>query len=230
MHELTANTISLEDITEELVIEYLCVHKEFFQHHEDLLEQMYIPQACGPAISLIERQVERLREKNQQLQCEMLETVQIAKDNSRLFDATKALTLQLLSAATLREIIDILHNVLCHDFKADIIRIGLTQLPEDLNNYHGVFLFEREKHRSLKDLLKVESAVCKRLHKEHAHIVFAEDASEVGSSALVPLGRHAKFGVLVIGSRDKLHFHKDMDTLFLDYIGKIVGQLVSRYC
>ena len=231
MHDSsTVKNISLEDVTEELVIEYLCVDKTFFQRHEDLLEELYIPHSTGAAVSLIERQVERLREKNNQLQEEMVETLQIAKDNEKLFEATKALTLRLVPAASIQEIIDIVQETLRHDFKAEFSRIGLTYLPDDISSCPGVFLFDANQHRPLKEFIKTDHAVCKRLHKETANILFSEQAVDVGSSALVPLGPRAKYGILAIGSRDKSHFHKDMDTLFLDFIGKVVGQLISRFC
>jgi len=137
MHDASTTTISLKDISEDLVADYLRADKTFFERHDDVLAELSIPHQTGTAISLIERQVNSLREKNQQLQQEMRETLQIAKDNEHLFEVTKGLTLGLVSADSLQEIITVVHETLLHDFKAEFIRIGLTQLPEVLASYPG---------------------------------------------------------------------------------------------
>ena len=54
-------------ITRDNVARYLRTHSDFFKHHTDLIETLAIPHETGVAVSLVERQVELLRNKNKEL-------------------------------------------------------------------------------------------------------------------------------------------------------------------
>ena len=71
-------------IDAEGVAEYLEQNPGFFEQHADLLSDIKLQHGSGGAISLIERQVAVLREKNQALESNILQLVQIAQDNEVL--------------------------------------------------------------------------------------------------------------------------------------------------
>ena len=48
----------------EQVANYLQQHPAFFVDHQDLLGDLFLPHESGPAVSLVERQVSILRERN----------------------------------------------------------------------------------------------------------------------------------------------------------------------
>ena len=228
MSENNTASISLEDVTEDLVIEYLCTHPEFFQTHEDLLERLHIPHACGPATSLIERQVARLRQQNQSLQNNLFDTLQVAKDNEKLFELTKKLTIALLKSRDLKEALTLLHDMLHNSFDIDFVRIGVTDLPATMATPPDIFAFCEKTQPAIKEMLKINKTICKKLPAEQRLYFFADKMKQVRSSAIVVLGSQAQHGFLALGSVDKLKFHRDKDTLFLDYIGKTVGHLLQR--
>lgn len=220
--------LSVTDVTEDLIIEYLRSHPEFFTLNADLLEYLEIPHVCGKAISLIERQVLVLREKNQRLQQEMNETLLLAKKNMLLIEATKDLTLRILKATSLNAILDALHESLHYDFKIDLIQIGLADHFTFSNNTI-VSLYKRDQHPLLKDILKGNKITARRLSKEILYSLFKESAVEAKSTILIPLGRQGIFGYIALGSRNPKYFQKEIDILFLDHIGKILAQRLPYY-
>ena len=220
--------ISLEDVTEELVIEYLCTHPEFFTQNEDLLESLQITHPCGPAISLIERQVEILREKNYTLQQEMINTIHIARENAHLFDITKKLTLSLLRVKTHEDFVQTMSECVIKELHADILRIGLRDVPKAISGNRAVFRIKKQDNPVILDLLKGNQSVCKQFAREQRQYLFADQAKEVGSVAIIPLGHQGSLGLLAIGSHDRRRFHREMDTLFLDHIGKVCGEVLAK--
>ena len=57
-----------EQVSEEAVREYLEAHPDFFEHNKALLSQLELPHGAGGAVSLVERQVSVLRQKELKLQ------------------------------------------------------------------------------------------------------------------------------------------------------------------
>ena len=95
------STVSDPDapLTDERVLDYLKTDPEFFQRHAGLLSELKVSHESGRAVSLIERQVAILRERNMQMRRRMNELIQAAKDNDELFAKTRTLTLELLNVA-----------------------------------------------------------------------------------------------------------------------------------
>ena len=59
--------------------------------------------------------------------------------------------------------------------------------------------------------------------------LFGQCASEVGSVALVPLGKKSEIGFLAIGSIDSNRFHPGMSMDFLKRLGQLVAEALRRY-
>ena len=55
-------------LTDEEVIQFLSEDPDFFQRNPDFLQSLYIPHEKGTAISLVEKQINLLREKNAALE------------------------------------------------------------------------------------------------------------------------------------------------------------------
>jgi uncharacterized protein YigA (DUF484 family) len=59
--------------------------------------------------------------------------------------------------------------------------------------------------------------------------LFRDDAAEIGSVALVPLGKKSQIGFLAIGSSDADRFHPGMSIDFLARLGDLVAGALKRY-
>ena len=81
------------------VADYLAEHPDFFERHAGLLEQLRVPHRAGrAAVSLVERQVSVLQDKNRALERRLHDLVEVARFNSTLSDKIHALALRLLRA------------------------------------------------------------------------------------------------------------------------------------
>jgi uncharacterized protein YigA (DUF484 family) len=83
-------------LTDEEVISYLRLDPDFFQRHASLLSELNLPHESGAAVSLVERQVAILRERNMNMRRRMNELIEAAKENESLFEKIRSLTLELL--------------------------------------------------------------------------------------------------------------------------------------
>ena len=76
-------------------------HPDFFDRNEALLALLRLPHARGSStVSLMERQVEVLREKSQQLESKLAEFVAVARANEQLAEKIHRFTRRLLARAT----------------------------------------------------------------------------------------------------------------------------------
>ena len=65
----------------EIVAKYLRKEPNFLLEHPEILDQLNLPHESGQAVSLIEKQVQRLREQNRSLSRKLNQLVQVATDN-----------------------------------------------------------------------------------------------------------------------------------------------------
>ena len=109
----------------EQVAIYLQQHPEFFVHHQELLGDLFLPHESGPAVSLVERQVSILRERNIDMRNRLSKLLDNARENDKLFDKTKRLILSLLEGQDLGDIVDALHYSFDKDFNIHFTSLQL---------------------------------------------------------------------------------------------------------
>ena len=112
-------------IGEQGVTDYLRRHPEFFEDKPSLLADLRIPHHAGNAVSLVERQIQALRESNESRQAQLDALIQIARDNGALNYRLHQLTLQLMECDDLDSMLTIISNRLRKDFNADMVEICL---------------------------------------------------------------------------------------------------------
>ena len=220
---------------EKRVIEYLRSHPEFFASHGPLLAELTVPHASGEAVSLIERQVSVLRDQNRQLRRELMDLVQVARDNDRLNDRVRRLTLGLMQAQGLHRILQALHSSLGSDFDADAVALCLFAPITDgpPTGDHGIELQvmspDDESLAAFKSVIEAGKPVCGRLRPAQVHALFLDKASEVSSLAVIPLILEGSqcLGLLAVGSFEAERFHPAMGTMFLAHIGDITTQALQ---
>lgn len=213
------------------VSEFLSRHPDFFDTRPELLAELDLSHPSGTAVSLIERQVQVLRDQNGDLKKRLLELVEVARENDRLSERVHRLTLDLLDATSLVELIDRLEHSLRDEFVADAVVLHLPGLEESRQRETGARALHIDE--ALKALLPTplvdEKPQCGRLKREQAEFLFGEQAAAIESCAVIPLGEHASAGLLSIGSREINRFNPCMGTLFLSHLGALIARLLKRH-
>lgn len=203
------------------VLSWLADHPDLLIDHPELLDQLNLPHETG-TISLIERQVDRLRSSNRALEQKLAALTDIASENEQLIRRLHALSLALMSEASIEQCLRTLVDRLQTEFQADAVRIHLGLSIPDVDTVDAVVC-----HRDWNDpllQLKDRSRIrCGRLTREKLDALFGTPVSEsVKSAAVVPL---SGIGLLAIGSDSAERFHPDMGTLFLELLSET---LVTR--
>ncbi len=214
---MTKKTRSMKEI----VARFLRRNPDFLEQNSDLLKDLELSHASGPAVSLIEKQVRYLRTQNESLEQQLNQLVQVASDNEKLMSRLHALTLELMVMRDVSAFFDRLSEALLSEFNADIINITLFKLKIKAGPKTPIFHLQRDNPelQQFNDSLEKGVSVCGRLNRNKRDFLFESRAQWVQSTALVPLGDD---GMLAIGSSDPARFYPGMGTLFLDLLANVV--------
>ena len=217
-------------LSEEKVAEYLENHPHFFDNHPKALDALVLEHNVRPAVSLIERQVMMLREKNKHYEKRFRQLMIAARDNERLSKSMHRLALDLLGTENLDDTLASIHDEFRDELHADFVEVRILTKDESLvSSREGVFVAEEGEFTDLlASILNHNQASCECLTKEQLSAIFRENADEVASSALVPLGDVHAFALLALGSRDPKRFHAAMGTTFLSQIGELCAASLSQ--
>ena len=108
--------------------QYLQNHPDLFLQQPQLLELLELNASPEGTISLAQRQLQRLQEKNKQLNEQLHALIDNAHSNNELQQRVHALCLRLLDAPDLKSVIDALVKELKHEFSADDVALRLFYL------------------------------------------------------------------------------------------------------
>lgn len=223
-----------EEISEQTVHDYLEAHPDFFERHDDLLRRIELPHATSGAVSLVERQVSMLRQKEFRLQRQLKELISVARDNDLLAAKIHELTLQLFAANNLKTCVAAVEEAMRSGFGADHSILVLFSDPELFKDIEAGRFFvaikrDDESLAPFETFLNGKGPRCGQVRDAQKNFLFKGDAGEVGSVALVPLGKKSEIGFLAIGSHDADRFHPGMSIDFLARVGDLVAGAMKRY-
>ena len=223
-----------EQVSEQTIHDYLAAHPDFFERHATLLSTLNLPHASGGAVSLVERQVSVLRQKELKLERQLKELIQVARDNDVLSAKIHELVLQLLSASSLQDTVAAVEEALRSGFGADqavLVLFGDSGAFDDINvgRFFRVVGKDDDGLKPFSTFLNGTSARCGQIRDTQRDFLFKGEADEIGSAALVPLGEGSEIGFLAIGSVDRERFHPGMSIDFLTRLGDLVAGSLKRF-
>jgi hypothetical protein len=223
-----------EELSEQSIHDYLAAHPDFFERHSTLLSSLNLPHASGGAVSLVERQVAVLRQKDLKLERQLKDLIEVARANDLLGAKIHELTMQLLIANDLHKTIVVIEEAMRSGFDADHAVLVLFGDPEAFEDINAGRFFRAVKKNdpSLKPFgtfLGGTSPRCGKIRDSQREFLFHGDADEIGSAALVPLGDGAEIGFLAVGSVDGDRFHPGMSIDFLTRLGDLVAGSLKRF-
>jgi uncharacterized protein YigA (DUF484 family) len=217
----------LSHITEDDVADWLRVNPDFFERHQALLASLRLPHSTGgPAVSLVERQVAMLRQKNLKIERKFTDLVDVARANELLATKTHNLCLDLLAERGLVERIGIVESALRTSFNAEqavLVLFDAKITADEAGRFVRIASRNDEALAPFATFLASSTPRCGHIRDSQRDYLFGEDTVEIGSAALVPLGEKSATGFLAIGSRDADYFHPGKSLDFLGRLGELLG-------
>lgn len=212
---------------------YLEAHPEFFERNPALLQRLRVPDARGSrtTVSLLEKQVDVLREKNRMLERKLAEFIEVGRGNDQLAARIHRLTTRLVHARGLDRVVDAVEASMREDFDVQRCVLVLFREDEALAARESPFIrfAQREavEMRSFESLFAADRPRCGQVRDSQRNYLFGEDAVDVGSIALVPLGPGGGLGLLACGSSDAQRFNPTISTDFLTRIGELIAAALA---
>jgi len=215
----------LTDLDDETVREYLKNNHDFLDRNPDMLDYRHVPHASGSAISLVEKPVSVLRERNMEMRRRLTTLTSNARENDHLFEQTRKLVLQLLEAASVEELYASFMGAMRDDFE---VEFACMLLYGEHCSDDGCRFETRDSTRAeIGALFRGNKAVCGTLRSEELQFLFP-DCKGVGSAALVPLINDGEYGLIAVGSADANRYNTSIGTLFLTHIAEVMVRLLPR--
>ncbi len=225
--------IPVDEPDADVVAAYLQRHPDFLAQRPELLASLYVPHQPGSgAVSLVERQVQVLREHNERLERQLSQLLQTARENERVGNSLVGLGRGLLEADSLDAVLALVRDALLNEFSADVVWIRLIDTADGRSVARDPARFlapDAGELAPFAECLDKGRPVCGGLDHDRIAELFGVDVAELGSAAVVPLVAGRPLGVVALGSRDSRHFHPDMGTHFLAQLGELVTSGVSRH-
>ena len=103
-----AATADVTTLSDAAVAQYLEAFPEFFERNPALLQRLRLPdgRGSGTTVSLLEKQVDVLRERNRQLEKRLAEFIEVARGNDELAAKIHKLTTRLVHARGVDHVVD----------------------------------------------------------------------------------------------------------------------------
>ena len=225
----TAND-DIDEITSEQVADFLREHPDFFIEQEDVLCDLKLPHESGKAISLLERQVILLRQRGAEAREKLGTLLQNARNNDALFDTTSNLVLTLLRADSVTDAAQIALDLLGDHDNVDACELILSS---DFTGPLGNAVRSETANTlasQFPDVFRLEKTHCGQLTTDQLDFLFPNLSEGINSTALMPIVEGEEIiGLLALGNRQENFFNVSLDTLFLDYIGRVIAAILLRF-
>jgi len=204
---------------------FLQDHPGFFDEHADVFATMQVPHPHGSrAISLGERQILTLRERNRELEWRLNELVRNASANESIGSHLAKWCSRMLSENDAQRVPGEIALGLAEQFELNHVALRLWNLSELAPTGYGEPTSQDV--RTFTDSLKTPYCGTDTDFEAAGWL-----DSKPKSLALVPLRLEADgpaVGLLVLGSDDPERFTPEMGTAFLESIGQLASAALHR--
>ena len=194
---------------------FLLDNLDFFETRESLVSEMSFKHSSSSASSILERQVNKLREDHKSLINMLTSFMETASINEDLFNKSKNLTLQILESSTRKQIINKVENSFSKDFKVDkpLLKFYKNKKIDELEKLTGLSLHKGAIH-------------CGSLSSEKMNVLFNDN--KIGSMVVAVIVVGNEIGLLMLGSFDRSKYLGDEDTTFIEYIRDVLEKKLAK--
>lgn len=211
----------------EEVAKYLLDNPQFFEEHADFMSRMVIPHPHGGrTISITERQMLSLRDKNKQLDAKMNELLEYGEENDAISEKMHRLGVAMIAAASFQAVLHTLNFHLRDDFAIPHVALRLWDRPENT--------LELPEFADVSEELQVFAETlgqpfCGSTSGFETSSWFGDASKHVRSQALIAMRNGGgTIGMIALGSEDAQRFYAGMGTLYLERLGEMASAALAR--
>lgn len=229
---LGSAVLKQDAISIDQVCEYLECHPDFFAENADLLEQLRIPHQRGGAISLVERQMEMLRKRIRDQEARLAKLIENGRENEKLFQKTRALTLSLLDAGSLDEVSAAIEDGFRDHFDIDACSLILRaeQFGDSTGNVRTISEAQlAEQAPRIANLNKPQGGAFPEALMQFLFQLHETNMQSAMVAPVIESGPANRMGLLALGSCDRSRFSESLGTDFLNYVVEVLARALAPY-
>lgn len=217
------------------VAHYLQNNPQFFEAYAEMMSEITIPHPYGGrTVSLSERQMLTLREKNKELEKKLHELLEFAKDNAALQHKVHQFTLTLFGTRDLMGLQDAITRNLREIFEVPHVALHVWKgLPPSAE----VLAFADQQaqpvcaHHAVHDTLNWFGEAAPHLRSfAYLPLRSPREGDAAGCPTASPLPSRSgeqSVGLLVLASEDAQRFYPEMGTLFLQRLAETISSALQ---
>ncbi len=213
------------------LISLLRENPDILNRHPELISVLEVTHESGGAVSLIERQVNVLRQQSQNQESRLRELMDVARDNERLSRTCHRLAVDLLATHDVDDVISIVLDTFKTELSADFAVVKLfSDDAELIERSTGLFVdVNSEELNAFKTMLQHKNTVCGKSTSEQKDYLFDDKAEKVKSVAIIPLVAGANLGLIGLGADNAQRFKSNMGTDFLSQVGELISASLAGH-
>jgi len=213
-------------IDAQAVADYLRQTPQFFADHADLLAEIFVPHPHGGhAISIAERQIVTLRERNNELERKLRELIRYGTENDAISEKLHRATLALFAAQDLATALAVLQASLHEDFGVPQTALRLWQGAAEALELREFAPISAEL-RAWADGLSGPYCGTRPPFESREWFDVPESCQ---SFAFLTLRTTHTFGLLGLASDDPQRFHAGMGTVYLIRLAELASVALVRF-
>jgi len=203
------------------LVEFLKSNPDIFQRHPELLELVTLSDNRGTA-SLLEKQLERLKDRLSKFQSQQFELIEVARENEQISDSFGNIICQLIAFENLSEFASEFPAALRKTFTIDEVAFKTPQAVQHKTS-------DQESYSDALRRLTNHQAVCDNRWPQQIMDLFF--SSQINSAALIPMRTDENsepIGVLALGAKDSERYTHELGTAHLNKLGIMAGLCLAR--
>ena len=218
-----------KELIDKEVAAYLLANPDFFVDRDRLLLKIQVPHKSKGTISLVEKQLDVIRDRQKKTRRQLKEFVENAERNKEIFDKSRKLILSMMAAKQSSKFFAALEKGLKRDFGCKANSLVVFGKPKQINHFTSRIPAESAR-KYVGALMQSKVPTLGTLRPREQDFLFRDQSEKVKSAAVLTIrDKNKHLGMLAIGSSDMEYFTPDMDTLFINFIAETLGKLLPQH-
>jgi len=218
-----------KELIDKDVAAYLLANPDFFVDRDRLLLKIQVPHKSKGTISLVEKQLDVIRDRQKKTRRQLREFVENAERNKEIFDKSRKLILSLMAAKESTKFFAALEKGLKRDFGCKANSLVVFGKPKQINHFTSRITAESAR-KYVGGLMQSKVPTLGPLRPREQDFLFGDQSEKVKSAAVLTIrNKNKHLGMLAIGSNNIEYFTPDMDALFINFIAETLGKLLPQH-